>query len=97
MRAPTLLIVGGNDETVIKLNKQARRQMHGVTRLEIIADATHLFEETGTLEQVAVLARDWFSHYLGSSAAIPMSGAVAAGMAGSKGGMSDTRNSDTRI
>lgn len=75
VRAPTLLIVGGADETVIKLNRQARRQLHGITRLEIIPGATHLFEEPGTLEQVATLASDWFSHHLGSTAAISMTGA----------------------
>lgn len=75
VRAPTLLIVGSADETVIKLNKQARRQLHGITRLEIVPGATHLFEEPGTLEQVAALASDWFSHHLGSTAAISMTGA----------------------
>ena len=64
MRAPTLLIVGGNDAPVIGMNQEARRQLRVETRLEIVPRATHLFEEPGALEQVAALARDWFSRYL---------------------------------
>jgi dienelactone hydrolase len=64
VRAPTLLIVGGNDEPVIELNAQAKRQMHTVVRIEIVPGATHLFEEPGTLEQVEQLAVDWFRQYL---------------------------------
>lgn len=64
VRAPTLLIVGGRDEGVIDLNEQARRQLRGTVRLEIVPGATHLFEEPGTLEQVAHLARGWFERYL---------------------------------
>jgi len=60
VEAPTLLIVGGLDEVVIRLNEQARDAMRGDVRLEIVPGATHLFEEPGTLEQVAVLAREWF-------------------------------------
>jgi putative phosphoribosyl transferase len=59
--APTLLIVGGNDEPVIELNEDARRQMHTEVRLEIVPGATHLFEEPGAMEAVAHLAIDWFS------------------------------------
>jgi len=84
VRAPTLLIVGGKDETVIKLNKQARRHLHGVSRLEIVANATHLFEEPGTLEQVALLARDWFSQHLGAPKAIRLTENVSAGHAGAQ-------------
>jgi pimeloyl-ACP methyl ester carboxylesterase len=62
--APTLLIVGGNDVPVITLNRQAQARLRCVTQLEIIPRATHLFEEPGALEQVAGLARDWFSEYL---------------------------------
>ena len=62
--APTLLIVGGEDDVVIDLNEQARARMHGEVRLEIVPGATHLFEETGALEHVARLARDWFLQYL---------------------------------
>jgi putative phosphoribosyl transferase len=62
--APTLLIVGGRDADVLRLNQQAQRLLAGESRLEIVPDATHLFEEPGTLEQVAALARDWFVRYL---------------------------------
>ena len=62
--APTLLIVGGRDEPVIELNREAMQQMHGPVRLEIVPGATHLFEESGALEQVASLAGDWFEQYL---------------------------------
>jgi pimeloyl-ACP methyl ester carboxylesterase len=61
VEAPTLLIVGGNDDVVIDLNRQAQAEMHAVTQLEIIPGATHLFEEPGTLEEVARLAREWFT------------------------------------
>ena len=64
VQAPTLLIVGGDDETVIELNEMARDQMHCEVKLEIIPGATHLFEEPGALEQVAKLASDWFSLHL---------------------------------
>jgi dienelactone hydrolase len=63
---PTLLIVGGQDFEVIRLNEQALAQMSGasIKELAIVPGATHLFEEPGTLEQVARLARDWFLLYL---------------------------------
>jgi pimeloyl-ACP methyl ester carboxylesterase len=64
VRAPTLLIVGGDDVPVIEMNKDARARMRSEVRLEIVEGATHLFEEPGTLEEVARLARDWFVHYL---------------------------------
>lgn len=60
VRAPTLLIVGGNDDIVIELNEQARDRMRCEAKLEIVPGATHLFEEPGTLEQVAKLASNWF-------------------------------------
>jgi dienelactone hydrolase len=60
VQAPTLLIVGSNDEPVIELNEQAMRQMRAETRLEIVAGATHLFEERGALEEVSRLAIEWF-------------------------------------
>lgn len=63
--APTLLIVGGADHTVIDLNEQAQRQMTREVRLEIVPGATHLFEEPGALETVGDLAADWFRRHLG--------------------------------
>jgi dienelactone hydrolase len=62
--APTLLIVGGRDDVVIELNQRAFDRLRCEKRLEIVPGATHLFEEPGTLEQVAWLARDWFVRYL---------------------------------
>ena len=64
VRAPTLLIVGGNDAMVIELNEQAMARMRCPVALEIIPRATHLFEEPGTLEEVARRARDWFERHL---------------------------------
>jgi dienelactone hydrolase len=71
VEAPTLLIVGGYDEPVIELNREAMRQMRAHVELEIVPGATHLFEEPGTLEQVSGLAARWFARYLsgGTSAA----------------------------
>jgi pimeloyl-ACP methyl ester carboxylesterase len=62
--APTLLIVGGWDEPVIKLNQYAYEHLRCVTELKIVPGATHLFEEPGTLEEVARLASAWFFKYL---------------------------------
>lgn len=64
VRAPTLLIVGGHDFTVLDLNRAAMRRMQADTRLEIVPGASHLFEEPGALQSVARLARDWFLRYL---------------------------------
>jgi putative phosphoribosyl transferase len=64
VRAPTLLIVGGRDTQVLELNRHAAAQMSCEHRIEIVPGATHLFEEPGTLETAARLARDWFVHYL---------------------------------
>lgn len=64
VKAPTLLIVGGDDVPVIAMNREAYDQMKCERRLEIIPGATHLFEEPGTLEQVAELARAWFTRHL---------------------------------
>ncbi len=64
VNAPTLLIVGGEDQPVIELNREAMRHMHGVVKLEIVPGATHLFEEPGALEQVAALAAEWFDRHL---------------------------------
>lgn len=65
VHAPTLLIVGGRDDVVLDLNRQAQAAMAGECTLAVVPGATHLFEEPGTLEQVAVLARDWFVDHLG--------------------------------
>jgi len=64
VQAPTLLIVGGQDDIVIDLNEQARNQMRCKVKVEIIPGATHLFEEPGALEQVAKLASDWFINHI---------------------------------
>lgn len=64
VRAPTLLIVGGYDETVIALNRLALDHLTCEKRLEIVPGATHLFEERGTLEAAARLAADWFRRHL---------------------------------
>jgi putative phosphoribosyl transferase len=62
--APTLLIVGGDDNAVIELNQQAYSNMTSDRDLKIVPGATHLFEEPGTLEQAANLAANWFEKYL---------------------------------
>jgi putative phosphoribosyl transferase len=64
VRAPTLLIVGGADEPVIPLNEKAYAKLTCTKRLEIVPDATHLFEEPGTLDIVAQLAARWFMENL---------------------------------
>ena len=62
--APTLLIVGGRDNVVIGLNKEAFARLNGPRELQIVPCATHLFEEPGALEHVSRLSRDWFQHHL---------------------------------
>jgi len=64
VRAPTLLIVGGNDGQVIELNRTALAQLRCEKRLVIVPGASHLFEEPGALDEVARLARDWFERHL---------------------------------
>jgi putative phosphoribosyl transferase len=64
VKAPTLLIVGGDDGPVIELNEQALNQLQCEKKLEIVSGATHLFEEPGTLEQVAKLASGWFNDHV---------------------------------
>ncbi|HLW37488.1 MAG TPA: dienelactone hydrolase family protein [Candidatus Eremiobacteraceae bacterium] len=66
VRAPVLLIVGGNDEQVLQLNRRAAAQLAAPYEILIIPNATHLFEEPGTLEQAAIAAREWFLSYLGN-------------------------------
>ena len=62
--APTLLIVGGRDEVVLELNRRAQAVIPGQCDVAVVPGATHLFEEPGTLEQVAKLACDWFTDHL---------------------------------
>jgi putative phosphoribosyl transferase len=64
VKAPTLFIVGGNDDIVIELNKKAMQNFPAENKLEIVPGATHLFEEEGKLEIVAKLAIDWFLAHL---------------------------------
>ncbi len=64
VRAPTLLIVGGDDEQVISLNEEAMRRMRAPLQLVIVPHASHLFEEPGALEEVERSALDWFTRYL---------------------------------
>jgi putative phosphoribosyl transferase len=64
VRAPTLLIVGGNDFQVIELNRAAFTQLRCEKQLVIVPGATHLFEEPGALDEVARLAREWFERHL---------------------------------
>lgn len=65
VKAPTLFIVGARDPQVIVLNRQAAERLTAEHQLIIVPDATHLFEEPGTLEEVAFLAADWFERHLG--------------------------------
>jgi pimeloyl-ACP methyl ester carboxylesterase len=60
VRAPTLLIVGGNDPVVLELNEQARERLTATSELVVVPGATHLFEEPGALEEVARLSARWF-------------------------------------
>jgi putative phosphoribosyl transferase len=68
VRAPTLLIVGGRDDAVVTLNQQALTKLRCSKQLALVAGATHLFEEPGTLERAAQLAAEWFVRYLGKPA-----------------------------
>jgi putative phosphoribosyl transferase len=77
VRAPTLLVVGGEDRPVIGMNREALAELRCEKRLEIVPGATHLFEEPGALEEVARLARTWFELYLApaderAAAALPV-------------------------
>jgi putative phosphoribosyl transferase len=64
VRAPVLLIVGGRDEIVLELNREAQRLLHAPSELAVVPGATHLFEEPGALEEVSRLAGEWFEHHL---------------------------------
>lgn len=68
VQAPTLLIVGALDGTVLELNRWAQAQLGGESRVAVVPGASHLFEEPGTLAVAAAQARDWFSMYLDSTA-----------------------------
>jgi pimeloyl-ACP methyl ester carboxylesterase len=68
VRAPSLLIVGSNDAVALDINRQAQRVLRTESRLEVIHGASHLFEEPGTLDEVARLAADWFHRFLGRGA-----------------------------
>ncbi|MBL6750249.1 MAG: dienelactone hydrolase family protein [Nevskia sp.] len=69
VRAPTLLIVGGDDHDVLRLNQSAYARLAGTRKLAVVPGATHLFEEPGKLEQVARLAGDWFVRHCTGQAA----------------------------
>jgi dienelactone hydrolase len=71
VRTPTLLIVGGDDTTVLDLNRRAMARMSAPVALEVVPGASHLFEEPGTLEEVARLARDWFNRHLEPAGTAP--------------------------
>src|SRR5437763_5943692 len=79
VKSPTLLIVGGLDYPVIEMNKAALSRMHCEKELKIVPGATHLFEEPGTLEQVANLAAEWFQTHLVAANFVSEPGAVAMG------------------
>ncbi len=66
VRAPTLMIVGGRDPQVMRLNEEAKPYFNCTVELEVVEGATHLFEEPGALDEVARLAGDWFRHHLTS-------------------------------
>jgi putative phosphoribosyl transferase len=82
VRAPSLLIVGGRDEQVIELNRQAIARMLAPVALEIVPGATHLFEEPGTLEQVARLAGEWFVRHLATEHGRARAGGAGSGRSG---------------
>jgi dienelactone hydrolase len=67
VRAPTLLIVGGEDPVVLDLNRRAIKLLRCPKRLEVVPGATHLFEESGTLDEVARLAADWLEGHLSAA------------------------------
>jgi putative phosphoribosyl transferase len=68
VRAPVLLIVGGRDEVVLELNRDAQRELRARSELSVVPGATHLFEEPGALEEVSRLAGAWFERYLAGGA-----------------------------
>ncbi|ULC57899.1 alpha/beta hydrolase [Flaviramulus sp. BrNp1-15] len=64
IQIPTLLIVGGNDDVVIELNKKAKNKIKGICEIKIVEGASHLFEEYGALDKVALYSANWFNSYL---------------------------------
>jgi pimeloyl-ACP methyl ester carboxylesterase len=68
VQSPTLLIVGGEDDVVVALNRQAYRQIKAEKQIAVIPGAGHLFEEPGALDEVAQLAADWFTRHLAGGA-----------------------------
>jgi putative phosphoribosyl transferase len=64
VRAPTLLVVGGLDDMVLRMNREAQKYLRCENQLAVVPGASHLFEEPGTLERAAGLARDWFTRHL---------------------------------
>ncbi|MEI5583714.1 MULTISPECIES: phosphoribosyltransferase family protein [unclassified Agromyces] len=79
VRAPTLLIVGGADDRVLELNRDAQRRLAAPSELAVVPGATHLFEEDGTLAEVAILARDWFLRWFDEAAADATADGVGGG------------------
>jgi putative phosphoribosyl transferase len=77
VRSPTLLLVGSADPQVLELNRQARASMRCTSELRVVAGATHLFEEPGTLAEAALLARAWFVRYLLSPRPHPSTGTAS--------------------
>ena len=71
VRSPTRLIVGGADEVVLDLNRQALHRLHCAKEMVVIPGATHLFEEPGAMQQVSRLASDWFVLHLRQHSALP--------------------------
>lgn len=65
LRAPLLMIVGGDDTVVLSLHRKSLERLHSTHELQVVPNASHLFEEPGALEVVAALARSWFERYLG--------------------------------
>jgi len=80
IKSPTLLIVGGRDLPVMAMNRDAIAELHSEKKLVVIPGATHLFEESGALEEVAKLATNWFANYLNRKA-VYSSGITASGRA----------------
>jgi dienelactone hydrolase len=80
VQAPTLLIVGGLDGPVIRMNERAAARLECEHRLEIVPGATHLFEEPGTLDMAAGLARDWFLRHFAAAARPPAPAEAAPGL-----------------